>query len=281
MDKGCVVAALPKAQVICVIKRTKHPVNILGASILLWLSFSIWAPAQAYVLHTWDLTLSGVEMGNVGGSGNYYSYNTAIGGVAPLEVSGWSNQGSDSVLVDAQANLRTDGMGSCNRNDDFVIDLGFFVWTLNCEDISSAAVENNEEQDWLLIYLPGENANEWQSIDLLPFEGADVDVTYWVGNISSPSDLNGYDYGAAGDFTSIGFGSRVDVDNVNVNDNPVSIDLTLQPNIGNAILIGGNFDQADDGFLAVSVTALVPIPPAIWLFVSAIGALAARRKIAA
>jgi len=228
-------------------------------------------PAQAATLTTWDLSTGGVE------TGNYYQYTTQLNGITPLEIYAWSDANSGATtLRPAEVMPHAQGLGVCSPNDE----LQLSHKTLACEDRQGRyyGVDNLDERNWLLLYLPGEATNLWSSMNLVPYKKADMDISYWVGTINSANDLNGVDYSF---LNTIGFGSRIDVTGNNINHGhgnslPVTIDFGYAQ--GNAILIGAAFNDTNDGFIAASVTSAVPIPPAVWLFGSGLVGLIARAR---
>ena len=265
-------------------QRLSHTVVRVGALLALGLS-CITSPAMAATLETWDLTTPLATLDLEGNRG--YEFDTLVGGpqdlVANLEVYAFSDwnptESADrSTLRYSNVFSNADGLGACNPNEDRV----FFIFPLDCElqflgGANDRPVDNLTERDWLLMYLPGEALNEWQSIQLEAANTLDMAISYWIGTINSPASLNNIAYSGLG---GLGFGARTDVA-ANVSNAPLTIDFTAMPagqNVGNALLIGADFNGASDGFYASGVTALVPLPPAAWLFGSGLLGLFARRR---
>ncbi|MGI9291776.1 MAG: hypothetical protein ACR2QG_10935 [Gammaproteobacteria bacterium] len=233
-------------------------------------------PASAAKLEVWDLTSPLGEGGNAGGDGNFFEFDTTITDVGDLQVYAWSDEGAGTILSESEVFSDANGLGACNSQE-------FFLFAfLNCSviDANWRAVDNAGERDWLLIYLPNVSGNEWRDITIAPKNDLDMDISYWIGTIDDPSDLNGVDTDDAG--LGLSFGNRVDVDNDNTGGNITITFSDYDPAVfGNAILVGSSYNDVDlnDGFIATSVSALVPVPPAVWLFVSALGILFGRQRI--
>lgn len=242
----------------------KFPPRYLASMTLAALA-ALALPASAATLNTWDLTSGGTQINP--GVGNHFNFDTAVDGVADLEVYAWSdwnasNPANRSALSQSTVYSDGTGLGACNPNDFTPL----WIFQLPCTwSAGPRAVDNNDQRDWLLIYLPNETMNEWLSVELAAAGSLDMDVSYWIGSINSPAQLNGLAYTG---LTGIGFGNRVNIAG-NPANAPLTIDLTTAGgNIGNALLIGADFNGSGDGFMVSGVTALVPVPAAAWLFLS-------------
>jgi hypothetical protein len=120
------------------------------------------------------------------------------------------------------------------------------------------------------------------------------DVTYFTGWIDSAGDLAGTTYAElTAPETSGGLALRqFDVKNQkgSTASTVTLTDYSTDPDPrvwGNAILIGASLDNGGKGkspkdtIVLNGMTTVVPVPAAVWLFVSALCTLLARRKIAA
>ena len=248
---------------VLIVKSVKIALSVLVCSGLVFVLGL--QPAQAATVVTYDLT-AGTEAG--AGDGNHYDFVAA--GLPTLQAWAFSdNDNNLSTLNSAQVLTPAGGLGVCNASEDIF----FIFFNLDCAVWLGArqASDNNGERDWLLLYLPDEYTNQWLSVEIASAGGQDMDISYWVGDLASPGLLNGANYS--------GLGSRVDVDDPANGAGPLTLDLNNAS--GNALLIGAsytNVDGLEDRIVISSVTTLVPIPAAVWLFASAIGLLLTTRR---
>ena len=219
---------------------------------------------------TYDLTTGFTETGS--GAGNHFEYDTPVFAVDNLEVWAYSDLGignADLVAAQIVDYSGVNGLGVCNSAEDQVRGNGNVNSCTN-RNQNFQATDNQGEQDWLLFIIPNTPDNEWVSITLESQGMQDMDISYWVGTLS----------GAPGSFTYADLGPATNIDTTGDNSLPLTIDLGNAQ--GNALLIGAsltNLDGEPDRLFASSLTTMVPVPPAVWLFGSALAALAARRKI--
>ncbi len=225
--------------------------------------------AQAAV--TYDFTSGGTSSTEIGsGFGNALDFGD-------MTVTAWgttgSNQGTgawgDSIETGEIYRWST-GLGACNQAEGTVGG--------GCS-IYQHQVDNYSYDDLVLFVFDYDVT--FDNIVIDPYFTTDVDVTFWIGNISS-SDLTGLDDVTL--LTTAGFGSPVDNTFYGKTSSPQTIDLSTT--VGNALLIGGQRDQGapddDDYFKIASLTVTpVPVPAAVWLFGSGLLALVgvSHRKI--
>ena len=216
-------------------------------------------PASATTLSYMLEADNGTQFGS--GPGNAYEF---VDQGVVLEVSAWANLGSEVFQVSTVTQYSR-GLGACNPAEGSLAE---------CADRGSIFGVDNfgaGQQDWLLLYLP-ETVN-FNQVVINSGGGTDRDVTFWIGDLGNPAALSGAQYG---DLAALGLGNAQTVFN-SVGDGSLALDLGGQT--GNVLLIGARLDDNDDRFLLSSLTAtIVPLPPAAWLFASALGFLVARRQ---
>lgn len=242
---------------------------ITGAAILLASASSI---IQASTTH--DFTSGGTPYTTIGaGFGNALDFGdmtaTAWGATGPDQGTGaWG----DSIEAGEITQWST-GLGACNQNEGSIA-------AGTCSTSSQHQVDNKRSDDLALFFFDSNVLLDQIVID--PYFTSDVDVTFWVGNITNP-DLTGLD-----DVTLLtaGFSNPVDVPFTGSTSTPQTINLGGLE--GNALLIGGQRDTGapddDDYFKIASLTtSAVPVPSAVWLFGSGLLGLVGilRRKKAA
>ncbi len=215
-------------------------------------------PASAATLNYSLGTGNGIQHGS--GPGNVYEF---VDQALNLNVSAWANIGSDVLQVSTITQFVA-GLGACNPAE------GSRDSCLGSPGRYQADNVGVGEQDWLLLFLP-ESVN-FDEVVLTSIGAQDRDVTYWIGDLSLPADLAGAELG---DLFGLGMGTATTLFN-SVGDGALSIDLGGQT--GNALLIGARLGDNDDRFMLSSLAAtIVPVPPAMWLFGSALGFLVTQR----
>ena len=223
--------------------------------------------AQAAQTVIYDLS-TGTSSG--AGTGNSYTIATEVNGVSDLQVFAFSdltgtpnNLSAAEVMGPANFLGPAAGLGVCNAEDEF---LGFLPCNFPFNG-GQFPVDNDGQREWLLFFIPGLVNNQWQEI-VFEDQGADMDVSFWVlDGINAPGDIDGDPYSS--------LGTRYDVND------PVNGVVSLNGLNGNALLVGASFNNIDgqpDRLIATSVTTEVPLPPAFYLFGSAIAFLANRSR---
>jgi hypothetical protein len=188
-------------------------------------------------------------------------------------VTSWSDAGGTQLNTANGQQLAAGGLGVCNT-----------VEGLGCETAwMDRSIDNSGGRDWMLLIFD-------QTMDISSFvitpdlnparpnQKQDVDVSIFVGTLSeADADLAGRTYADLSsvlnlsEYANIGGNTR----------DPVTVDVTALAGgavWGNAILIGALRTETDDLFTLTGISTVVPVPPAIWLFMSALGALFARRQ---
>ena len=216
-----------------------------------------------------------------GSGGNYYvtsgtSYGDRVTfsqGSEKLRTTAWSDTADAPLNGFESAFLRpfSTGLGVCNR-DEGVINA--------C--ISGGLdhqVDNISQQDLVLFLLDSPQA--MQSLTIDPYGVWDRDVSFWVGNVSPALSLAGSTFGT---LAALGFSAQMNSFN-SASEAPLT--LSLGGLVGNALLVGAlnPADTTPDRFkiralVTTAAQTTVPVPAAVWLFVSALGSLAGLRRLA-
>jgi len=258
----------------------KNITKLATASILLAGTSSLHAaPVQV----TYDFTNGGTTSNaNVSGFGNSLLFSdidndnastenltaTAWGSTGPKRVSSpWGN-----TLETGEIWRWNTGLGACNRTEGTI---GGGCSTFQHQ------VDNRSYDDFVLFAF--DNTMTFDNVVIDPYFRTDVDVTFWIGNITN-TDLTGQD-----DVTllNMGFNNPIDTLFNGKTYSPQTIDLF--GGTGNVLLISGQRDigapDDDDYFKIASLTVtttVVPVPAAVWLFGSGLIGLigVARRKSA-
>jgi len=215
---------------------------------------------------------------NFASAGNYYvtsgtSYGNKVTfsqGTEQLRVTAWSDTGDAPLTGFETAFVRrfSTGLGVCNR-DEGVIN--------TC--ISGGLdhqVDNISQQDLVLFLFDSPQA--MQSLTVDPYGFWDRDVSYWVGTLSPTVSLTGAIFGT---LAALGFTAQMNSLN-SAGEAPLTIGLGGL--VGNALLVSalnpadGTPDRFKIRSLVTTPGTVVPVPAAVWLFVSALGSLAGLRR---
>lgn len=258
----------------------KHALKLASAGVLLAGASTVCAaPVQV----TYDFTDGGTtSSANVSGFGNSLLFSDIDGDNTSSEnltTTSWGSTGPDQGTGAWGDSLETGevwrwstGLGACNRSEGTVGG--------GCSTSGQHQVDNRSYDDFVLFAF--DNTMTFDNIVIDPYFITDVDVTFWIGNLSN-TDLTGLD-----DLTllSAGFDNPVDTPFFGWTYSPQTIDLF--GGTGNVLLISGQRDVGavdDDDYFKISsltvTTTVVPVPAAIWLFGSGLIALAglSRRKV--
>ena len=226
---------------------------------------------------SYDFTAGGADS-NPGVSGNTVSFLDSTLSHT-VELTSWYAPANGSLttatgFVTGAPNV--EGFGVCNSTEGT-----FAACTANGGNSPIRGLDNAGGQDWVLL-LFAEPVN-LSTFTIFPDIGnnsrdQDRDVTYFTGSISAASDLQSQDY----DYLTGTLGmTQWNVDSTR-GQTAVTIDITAQNGNtevwGNAILIGASLTSGADRFFLTGMTAVVPVPPAIWLFGSALAVLLGRRR---
>jgi hypothetical protein len=245
--------------------------KVCSGLLIAWFAFC--GNAFAATLVSYDLTGGGTEVGN--GDGNHFEFITPVFAVDSLEVWAYSDEGiGNTSLLPAQVvdYAGVAGLGVCNSQEDTYKGNGLINKTCEQQNQNVQSADNTNEQDWLLFIIPNTPDNEWVSVTLQAQGVQTPDISYWIGNLdSAPASFTYAGLGGAGAFTH--------VDGV-VQGDPLLINLGNME--GNALLIGAsltNLDGIPDRPFVSGITTLVPLPPAVLMFGSALLALFAKRRV--
>jgi len=238
------------------VNNANYKTSLLLAALLL---FAL--PVQAT---TWDFAPGGSSVQPVGsGFDNELRF---LQDDSLLIATGWFESAkklSNAKLRSANVSQFDGGLGLCNRREGN-----------NCYgDGTDQPIDNAGQREWLLLQLEGDWSFESLTVSLVDNQSP-LALSYFIGTVESPASLNGVRYE---ELAGLGFGPRVDV-TLAAGD---MANLALDSVLGNALLIGGGWDRDSDAFFASSLSAqptVVPLPPAVWMFGSALGLLACLRR---
>ena len=218
---------------------------------------------------------------NFASGGNNYvtsskSYGNRISfsqGSEKLRVTAWSDTADAPQNGFETAFLQrfSMGLGVCNRDEGSI--------TACISGALDHQVDNVSQQDLVLFLFDSQQA--MQSLTIDPYGLWDRDVSFWVGTVSPAVKLSSSTFGT---LAALGFGTQVNSFN-SAGEAPLT--LSLGGLVGNALLVGGLYpaDGSADRFKIRSLVttvpiSVVPVPAALWLFVSALGSLAGLRRLA-
>ena len=218
---------------------------------------------------TWNFASGGTSFAATGNS--YGNRLTFTQGPEKLTVTAWSDTARGGRFGTAQIGRYSTGLGVCNRGERSI--------TRCITRGLDHQVDNVRQRDLVLFVFDSPQA--MQSLTIDPYGVWDRDVSFWVGSVSSGVSLSGLNFGT---LASLGFGTRVDSLN-GPGDAPLTVGLGGL--VGNALLVGAGYpsDGAADRFKIRSLVtsapmAVVPLPAAAWLFLSALGSIAGLRRLA-
>jgi len=219
---------------------------------------------------TWNFASGGTSAETSGSSyGNRVTFSQ---GLESLGATAWSNTGNAPQYLFETAALGrfSTGLGVCNRDEGSV--------TACISGSLLHQVDNLSQQDLVLFLFDSPEA--MQSLTIDPFGVWDRDVSFWVGTVSPTVSLSGSTFGT---LAALGFGPQVNSFN---SAGEATLTIGLGGLVGNALLVGalhpadGTPDRFKIRSLVTTVpTSVVPVPAALWLFVSALGALAGVRRL--
>ena len=237
---------------------------------------SLLSASTALAATTWDFRTgaSGISQTVVGSAwGNTRTFTIGSDSVA---VTAWADDGTVPAMSyrTAHSGQYDTGLGICNRSEAIVA--GSLAL---CDQDGGVRdqVDNVGNNDFMLFVFS--SAQTMQSITIDPYGAFDRDVSYWVGNVSGTINLTGL---TVANLAGLGFGPQTDSFN-GIGDPPLTINLGNVT--GNAILFSAVFPpnaNADkfkiQSMVTTPTTNVVPVPAALWLFASALGALSAARS---
>jgi hypothetical protein len=235
------------------------PKRIALATLLL---FAAMVPAAGADPVTF--TFTGSQGGSMG-EGSIGNVRTFTSGGITLSVTAWAytydlKPGTDNALGAAAVGRWDTGLGACNTTE------------MPCSS-PSHQVDNVGVDDWLLFVFSA--PIDISSVRIDPYGNYDRDVSYYVGNVTTPLNLTGKTYSA---LDELGF-SALYSNEASAGDG--YRDVAISGGYVNALLLGGykNSDQ-DDYFKVKSVTGQtrVPEPSTLLLMLSGSGAVALFRQ---
>jgi hypothetical protein len=278
--------SVPKRELLTMITISANKLTSFAGSLTLAGLLFASPISAAPVTYTFDFASGGTE--NNSSAGNTWTY-LDNGGTQQVTITSWSDTGTGDTLEAATGHLMTNGLGVCNPDESSLDDC--------ITNENTAGMDNKDGEDWVLLVFA-------ETMDLSEFsvfpeietgsKKSGRNVTYFTGWIDSATDIAGANYTDLTDpMTSGGFGlKQFDVKNkAGTTAATVTLaDETAGASVwGNAILIGasqlnggsGNSTNVSDTILMSSMTTVVPIPAAVWLFASGLVTLLTRRKIKA
>jgi len=221
-----------------------------------------------------DLTTTGggTEVG--AGWGNAYTYT--MEGVT-AEVTTWYEDDFANFDISA-VSLKAGGSGSCNEPENGNVN--------NCLSGDNASrLDNKSQREFLLIHFDPVTAGTkitYDSLSVFTPKNEEYELTYWIGNLTSSSQLTGV---GSDPVASLGFQlggtlSYAPADNSKVDH--IETHLSLSALEGNALLIGFSPTSTVTSEVYINgITATVPLPAPLLLFISGLGVFSMFRKKAA
>jgi hypothetical protein len=203
-----------------------------------------------------------------------FTYDADVFGYQ-AEVTFWADLGSGTLEEQALGHeWGTSGLGVCNSNE------GDFATCISKKN--RPAMDNGGEYEWILIQF--DEVLRLDSFTVVPDGNQDRDITLFTGWLSDPLEVANASYTdlvTARSPGGSGLGlTRYEFD-ASKGTSAATVDLQAIAGTevwGNSILIGASLTSGADRIFLKSVATRVPLPAGVWLFISAIGALAARRK---
>jgi hypothetical protein len=181
---------------------------------------------------------------------------------------GYTYGSTDYALETAALGRWSTGLGSCNRTE------------LPCGS-PGHQVDNVGADDWVLFVFS--TAVDITSVRIDPYGTYDRDVSYRVGNVSTPLNLTGVSYAG---LTGVGF-SNVYYSSATESSSYRDVPITGTPQYANALLVGGYYggSDQDDYFkitsLSVTTRPTTTVPESstiLLLMLGGLGVLATRRR---
>ena len=232
-------------------------------------ALSVWSATSDAAPLLFDFT------GDTLGHGSWGNLRTFEDGGITVTASAWGyTQGRyDNAFQTGALGQWDTGLGVCNRDEG----------SASCGS-PQHQVDNVGADDWVLFVFS--SAVNIDTVTIDPYGTRDRDVSYYVGNVTTPLNLAGATYaGLAG----MGFQERRS-STASASSGPRSVDIA--GGFVNAVLFGGYLggSDQDDYFKIASIAAhtreVPPPPPApapepgtLLMMLGGIGALAARRKM--
>jgi hypothetical protein len=236
----------------------------MSVALLLLLAIGFGPGTASADLVTFDFT--GSQGGSMG-EGSIGNTRTFTSGGITLSVTGWAYTydlagGTNNALGEAAVGRWSTGLGVCN------------VTEMPCSS-PSHQVDNVGIDDWVLFTFS--QAIDITSVRIDPYGYYDRDVTYWVGNVTTPLDLTGVQYSGLG---ALGFSGAYSSSST-PSDSYRDVAIDQGPVYVNALLFGGYKGSDEDDYFKIRSLkgqTRVPEPSTLLLMLSGTCIVAASRS---
>lgn len=225
------------------------------------------AVQSAPVTYTFDFTATPDSVSGAG-AGNELVFLDTVDGTKSATVTSWASILGAGLSQETGYQITgaiNEGIAVCNSSENKCL-----------TSDNKRGITQNSGDDWVLVtFSERMNLSEFVISPDLAKANKSVwaDVTYYVGDTASPTDVLGqlpddlgwqrFDYNSGAKTTS----------DVTLNINGANGGAEVW---GNSILIGGLDDTIGGGadrILLNTMSTVVPIPAAVWLFLSALGVI--------
>jgi hypothetical protein len=244
--------------------------NVLKTIVTLgcYLAFAALAPANAATVSFTFLNGSSPSTSlNYMDSSNTYQ----------ATLTGWADTlGTDTLNESAVMHeWSNSGLGVCSSGEGTINDC--------LTKKNRPPVDNGGDQEWILIYFS--QVVNLTNFTIVPDGNEDRDVTFFTGWLSNEYEVANKTYTQlVTDRSDGGLGlSEYNADySKSTLAQTVDIAAVAGGEVwGNAILVGASRTSGGDRWMLEGLSTVVPLPAGVWLFASAIAALAGRRKLQA
>ena len=192
------------------------------------------------------------------------------------DVTIWADLGSGTLEESATGHEVTgSGLGVCNSLEG---DLATCLGKKN-----RPTLDNGGEYEWILVHFS--EVLRIDSFTVVPDRNQDRDITFftgWLTDATEVADASYTDLVTARSPGGSGLGMTRYEFNTGKSTDPAVVDVAGIAGgevWGNSILIGASLTSGADRVYLNNTVTRVPVPAALWLFVSGLGMLVARRKL--
>jgi hypothetical protein len=286
----------------CGAQKIRMKTNAYAAWTLLLVGLLSFGQSRAALVETldYDLTQAPTPLPgyNPGNSFIYTDTGPTSGDSFAIEIFAWSQTGADLGSGNTFAQATAVHVGNITGNNPEPLGLGVCsaneLPIANCTgDKKARAMDSKDDVDWLLVIFP--DYMDINSFVVTPEENKERDLTYFTGRIDSASDIAGLSPADLAGFTAgngwnagvdvgLGKGKKAKKGQPFVSQ-AATVNVSHQYHV-NALLIGARSTTDKKGKAKPSYITLtnvnvstVPIPAAVWMLGSALGALLFGRRI--